>query len=280
MKRPVLPLFGLLLILFASVPAGVWAQVPGATTLSLNTTLHRLSPHSLTAAVQPFTSSPVSVTQADLHAFAHTTPGVYVAEALLPTSEPDLLAFELVHTVEPTYAPSPLDTLHMSPLEHVFWGRHGFFRGVGLFKTDQEHPVNDLRHIAKIRRTMLSWHQRLGLITVASMATTVIGGQLAISGHGSGLHKASLPFTIGLYATTATLALASPPKLIRGSGGLDTITFHKAFAVLHLAGMILTPMLAPEAGEGTWSRRHIHQDFGYATFAAFSAGVITVTLFQ
>jgi hypothetical protein len=78
----------------------------------------------------------------------------------------------------------------------------------------------------------------------------------------------------------SALALASPPKLVPSRGGLDTITFHKAFAVLHLAGMIVTPMLAPEADEGTWSRRHVHQTFGYATLAAFGAGMITVTFFR
>lgn len=174
---------------------------------------------------------------------------------------------------------SPIDTLRMSPLEHVFWGRHGLMRVTGLFPLDQERPVNDLRQLAKVRRKMLSTHQMLGLATVASMAVTVAGGQRAINGNGAGLHKASLPITIGLYSTTAALALASPPKLVRRSGGADTITFHKWFAAAHLTGMILTPMIAPRDGSSASDRRR-HQISGYSTFGAFTCGMLVVTVFN
>lgn len=176
---------------------------------------------------------------------------------------------------------SPLDTLHMSLLEKGFWGRRGLFRSLGIFKTDHEKPVNDLRRIVKIRRKMLSLHQTLGLVTVASMATTVIAGQAAFNGGNGNVHTTAVSFTIGLYTATAALAFASPPKLIRGGGGLDTITFHKIFAALHIAGMILTPMFAPDdEGGGSRSRLRTHQALGYATFAAFSAGMIVVTFFK
>jgi len=177
-----------------------------------------------------------------------------------------------------TAGPSPLDTLHMSPLEKIFWGRRGLFRATGLFKTDQEMPANDLRSISKLRRKMLKYHQALGLVTVASMAVTVIGGERAYDGKGSSLHTTSLPFTIGLYSTAAVLALSSPPKLLRGSGGIDTITFHKVFAVFHLAGMLITPMLAPDSPVG--DSADIHRILGYSTFAAFSAGMLIVTFFR
>ncbi|WP_457653396.1 hypothetical protein [Rhodocaloribacter sp.] len=177
---------------------------------------------------------------------------------------------------------SPLDTLHMSLLEKGFWGRHGLFRSLGIFKTDREKPVNDLRRIVKIRRKMLSLHQTLGLVTVASMATTVVAGQLAFNGGEGDFHTSFVSLTVGLYTATAALAFASPPKLIRGGGGLDTITFHKIFAALHIAGMILTPMFAPDDDEGGGSRSRLrtHQVLGYATFAAFSAGMIVVTFFK
>jgi hypothetical protein len=112
------------------------------------------------------------------------------------------------------------------------------------------------------------------------MTVTVIGGERAFDGHGNGLHEGSLPITIGLYATTATLALASPPKLVPERGGIDSITFHKALAALHLAGMIITPMLAEEADEGSSSGLDLHRTLGYATYAAFTAGMITVTFFH
>lgn len=181
----------------------------------------------------------------------------------------------------PTVSGSPIDTLDMSLLEKAFWSRHGLFRATHLFNTHPDDPVSDLRRIARIRRKMLSWHQVLGLATVASMTATVIGGQRAIEGKGSRLHTASLPVTIGLYSTTAALALASPPTLVPDRGGIDTITFHKAFAVLHLAGMILTPMIAPEFEHGeTEGDAQLHQIFGYATYGAFTAGMLTVMLFR
>jgi hypothetical protein len=43
-----------------------------------------------------------------------------------------------------------------------------------------------------------------------------------------------------------------------------------------MAGMILTPLLAPSDGEG----RVLHRALGYATFATFSAAMITVTFFR
>ncbi len=167
---------------------------------------------------------------------------------------------------------SPLDTLGMSTWERVWWGRGGVMRKVGLFPTHPDQPLDDLRQVAKVRRTMLKWHQTLGLVTVASMGTTVVAGQLAASGHGSGFHQATLPVTIGLYATTASLALLSPPKLVTfGGGGIDSITIHKWLAVAHIAGMLVTPLLGEDAGR-------THYAMGYATFATFSAAMLTVTL--
>ncbi len=169
-----------------------------------------------------------------------------------------------------------LDSLHMSPWERVWWGRKGLFRLSGLFPTHAD-PADDFRQIAGVRRWMLSKHQILGLATVAAMAGTVIGGQLAISGHDSKFHTTIAPITIGMYSATAALSLLAPPKLYSGgSGGVDTITIHKWLAVGHMLGMIVTPLLAP----GPDSRRRIHQIAGYSTFATFSAAMITVTFFR
>ena len=200
------------------------------------------------------------------------------AQLMVPTFSPLQRPESIVIQRADTTLGSPVDTLHMSPLEHVLWGSKGLFRKTGLFPLHPDSPADDLRQISQVRRKMLSWHQALGLATVASMTVTVVGGQRAINGNGSKLHTASLPFTIGLYATSATLALASPPKLIPPRGGIDSITFHKAFAVLHLAGMIITPMFAEEAEDGGEPRAH--QILGYATYGAFTAGMITVTFFR
>lgn len=194
-----------------------------------------------------------------------------VAQTLGLNSPADFLdAPALADTVR-----SPLDTLRMSTWERVWWGRRGLMRQVGLFPTHPDQPLDDLRQVAHVRRTMLKWHQTLGLVTVASMGTTVIAGQLAASGNGSGFHEATLPVTIGLYSTTAALALLSPPKPItldRG-GGIDSITIHRWLAVGHIAGMLITPLLGEDADTA-------HYAMGYATFATFSAAMLTVTLLR
>lgn len=174
---------------------------------------------------------------------------------------------------------SPVDTMQLSLLERAFWGRHGLMRTTHLFRLDEQNPRNDFRQMAHVRRKMLSTHQMLGLATAASMAVTVYGGQRAIDGHSSSLHKASLPFTIGLYTATAVLALASPPKLIPSRGGMDTITFHKYFAMLHMAGMVVTPLIAP-GGSDPMSVRRRHQISGYTTFGAFTGGIMVVTFLK
>ncbi|GEM_PF-5821700 len=242
-------------------------------------------PHCSHAAPPDSTAAPppeVRLTRVELR-MEMIHPGLTVRPASLV---PVRLAPAPTRSATPEWSPgvrdgSPLDTLHMSLLEKGFWGRHGLFRSLGIFKTDRDKPVNDLRRIVKIRRKMLSLHQALGLVTVASMATTVVAGQLAFNGGEGDFHTSAVSLTVGLYTATAALAFASPPKLIRGGGGLDTITFHKIFAALHIAGMILTPMFAPDdEGGGSRSRLRTHQALGYATFAAFSAGMIVVTFFK
>ncbi len=172
---------------------------------------------------------------------------------------------------------SPIDTLRMSPWERIFWSRGGLMRRTGLFPLDADRPVNDLRQVVQVRRRMLSLHQVLGLATVGVMGATVVAGQIAYNGNGSGLHKALIPITTGMYGATAALALLSPPKLLSRGGGWDTVKVHRWLAVLHVAGMILTPMLAPDDGEGN---RSLHRTLGYATFATFSTAMLVVTLFR
>jgi len=192
---------------------------------------------------------------------------------LLDLDSLDLESLDLTAFADTTV--SPLDTLSMSPWERIFWGRHGLARVTGLFPTHPETPTDDLRQIATVRRRMLGLHQTLGLVTVASMAATVVGGQVAVSTGHSGFHKATLPVTIGLYSTTAALALLSPPKLVSfEGGGIDSITLHRWLAVGHVAGMILTPLLAPDGVDDA----RVHQISGYATFGTFTAAMLVVTL--
>lgn len=174
-------------------------------------------------------------------------------------------------------APLTLDSLRMSAWERVWWGRRGVFRRTGLFPTHPGDPTADVRQIATVRRRMLGAHQLVGLATVGAMALTVVGGQIAYSTGDSGFHRATLPVTIGLYSTGAALAFLSPPRLVTGgSRRVDTVTVHRWLAVGHVAGMMLTPLLAPDDGDG----RALHRALGLATFATFSAAFVTVTFFR
>lgn len=175
---------------------------------------------------------------------------------------------------------SPVDTLRMSLWEGLFWKRHGLMRVTGLFPLDKDNSTNDLRQMAKTRRRMLSWHQKLGLLTMGSMALTLVSGQMALCGNNPGFHKTSVRITIGIYSATALFSLASPPKLVPKRGGVDTITFHKWFAALHVVGMIITPLINPSPGLDYQSKARRHQIAGYITFGAFTAGMLTVMLFR
>ena len=140
---------------------------------------------------------------------------------------------------------SPLDTLRMSRWERVWWGRGGLMRQVGLFPTHPDQPLDDLRQVAQVRRKMLKWHQTLGLVTVASMGTTVVAGQLAASGHGRGSTKRRSPSRSGCIPRPLRSRYSlRPSRSTSGGGGIDSITIHKWLAVGHVAGMLITPLLA------------------------------------
>lgn len=250
----------LLLLLVASAASaqpGVWAV--GA-----------LFPDSLWAAEALAEPAPVAGDSLVAAVTTRNTPPALVVDSLAVEA-----AARSVFAAARDSLVSPLDTLSMSVWERAWWGRHGMMRQVGLFPTHPDEPLDDLRQIATVRRRMLTWHQTLGLATVASMGATVIGGQIAASTGNHEFHEATLPVTIGLYSTTAALALLSPPKPItldRG-GGIDSITIHRWLAVGHVAGMIATPLLAEDAGQA-------HYIMGYTTMATFSAAMLAVTLLR
>lgn len=52
---------------------------------------------------------------------------------------------------------------------------------------------------------------------------------------------------------------------------------HRMLAVAHLAGMMITPMLAPEEQH---TQVRWHRALGVATFATFSTSMLVVILFH
>jgi hypothetical protein len=172
----------------------------------------------------------------------------------------------------------------MSFGETFFWGEHGLWRRLGI---SSELSPEVRKHELGLRRTMLTIHQISGFATVALMWTTAYYGQQVINGHTNlGNTKSNLATaTILAYSFTALMSLLSPPPLIRRDEE-GTIGTHKLLAWIHVAGMIITPILANNIKEripGTHQsflnldRAHVHQVAGYITTAVFTAAMITVT---
>jgi hypothetical protein len=171
----------------------------------------------------------------------------------------------------------------MSWMEKLLWGRDGIFRSGKLTPEKRKSELI-------LRRTMLTWHQRLGVTTWFLMASTVAAGQLTLNGNRRfrSWHGPLAEATIIGYAATGLLAILSPPPLVRRPGEHDTIFFHKILAFVHAAGMIALPFLANGI-----ARRHLrggirtpeqidlakaraHQITAYITFAAFTASILTI----
>lgn len=184
-------------------------------------------------------------------------------------------------TAQPVQAKLLPDNL--SFIERSFWGEHGLFRSTGLAPLTPESRKAELG----LRRTMLTAHQIGGFVTLAAMLTTCYYGQRVIDGRRDlGDTKSTLAgITVLSYSVTGLLALLSPPPMLRRDEQSTTNT-HKLLAWAHVAGMILTPILANnihERAPGThkqiWNmdKAHFHQVSGYITTALFTAAMLTVT---
>ncbi|MFZ0454467.1 MAG: hypothetical protein WCE54_22465 [Ignavibacteriaceae bacterium] len=171
----------------------------------------------------------------------------------------------------------------MSWMEKFLWGTHGIFRSGELTPQKRKSELT-------LRRTMLTWHQRLGITTWFLMSAAVLAGQLTLNGNRKyrDWHGPLADATIIGYSATALLAILSPPPLIRRSGEHDTVFWHKLLAYVHAAGMILLPILAnsivnrsrfngvrgPE--RFNMARARAHQITAYVTYTAFTASIITI----
>ncbi|MBW8886580.1 MAG: hypothetical protein JF616_02380 [Fibrobacteres bacterium] len=178
----------------------------------------------------------------------------------------------------------PLLPAIMSPGEKLMWGKNGLMRKIGAFPLTEESREKEM----SLRRTMLTVHEIGGFITLASMLTTVVYGQLTLNGNLSlgETHQAWATATIISYFTTASLSLLSPPPMVRRNEW-NTVSIHKGLAIIHFTGMILTPLLADgiaqeERGSSSPAKinrdkAHIHQISGYITTATFAAAMMVIT---
>lgn len=136
------------------------------------------------------------------------------------------------------------------------------------------------------RSHMLKVHQDLGLITVAPLVATVVTGAFA-GGKATGsrdrdLHAALGSATAGLYFSSAYFAIFAPK--IHGTKTEGNIKLHKALALIHGPGMILTPILGEMAfsqrsqGERVHGIARAHGQVAIVTAGAYGLAVLSVSL--
>ncbi len=187
--------------------------------------------------------------------------------------EKNTLSFDSFAETQPKLLPDK-----MSFMERGLWGENGLVRKLGIAS-----PLTpDVReHELKIRRFMLTAHQIGGFTTLGLMIAAAYFGQRVIDGHMNlgDTHQALVTATIFSYSLTGLLAILSPPPLIRRDEE-STTTLHKTLAWIHVAGMVVTPILGSLIGgrrHFNIDKAHYHQIAGYITTAVFATSMIVVT---
>jgi hypothetical protein len=136
------------------------------------------------------------------------------------------------------------------------------------------------------RTHMLKIHQRLGLITIAPLAATLIisakAGGRQTSSTDRDVHTLLGSVTTDLYFTSAYFAIRAPR--IPGTKTRGPIRLHKTLAWIHGPGMILTPILGEMAfaeksrGERVHGIASLHGPVAIVTAGAFGLAVASVSL--
>jgi len=148
----------------------------------------------------------------------------------------------------------------------------------------------DLSRSLSRRRDFLRLHQLGGFATIATLAATVVVGQLNYADkYGGGgdtgkyrtAHQVLAYGASGIFAATGILALLAPSPFEKPLR-LDTATLHKVSMLVSTAGMASEIVLGivTSRSEGRISQRDFalaHQIIGYTTLAATTAGFLVFT---
>lgn len=162
---------------------------------------------------------------------------------------------------------------HMIITQRLLWGEKGLMRSFNAFELTPEKRAKEL----KLRRTMLVTHQILGVVTSLGMIGQGYVGSKLINGDQGikDLHEGlAAGVNIG-YFTTTSLALFSPPKMLNERKGYSSIKMHKYLAIIHMAGMIATNILA-EQTEGNPRIQKLHRAAAFTAFGAFLAAEVII----
>ena len=171
----------------------------------------------------------------------------------------------------------PLLPSKMLFTQRAFWGPKGLLRVLNVAPLTAESRSKELN----VRRTMLVTHQIGGFVTLAGfVAQGLLGAKLY---HAQGedyvntkrWHQRTATFINVSYGTTLALSLLTPPPIIGSRRGLSTIKLHKYLAVMHLAGMVATNVLAGMIQEN-YQLKPYHRAAAYTTFVTYAASVIAL----
>ncbi|SDL42995.1 hypothetical protein [Siphonobacter aquaeclarae] len=192
-------------------------------------------------------------------------------------AQPDSSGDDLLKTLVDTASRPALLPPKMIVTQRLLWGSKGFMRTTGMAPLTPEGRAHEL----KIRRSMLVSHQVAGFVTLAGFIAQGIVGAKLYNATGSEYSRLkSTHETIGTavnitYTTTALLSLFAPPRMVSERRGFSSIKLHKYLAVVHIAGMIATNVLASSL-EGHPELKPYHRAAAYTTFGAFAASVIAI----
>lgn len=152
--------------------------------------------------------------------------------------------------------------------QSLLWGKNGLFRKTGIYPLNIENREKEL----KIRKTMLTAHQVLGYVTLASMiAQGIIGGKL-YNGQDDlyNTHKTMGNIVNVGYFTGAGLSLFAPPPLINKKvKGFNSIKAHKILATIHFSSMVATNYYKDKNKDN-------HKAAAYTAFASYATAVLVI----
>jgi len=153
--------------------------------------------------------------------------------------------------------------------QSLLWGKKGLFRKTGISPLNLENRQKEL----KIRKTMLTTHQAIGYLTLASMiAQGIIGGKLYNGDESLRSTHNTMGKVVNIgYFTGAGLSLFSPPPLInkKKSKGFDSVKAHKILATVHFSAMVAT-------NHYKYRDKKVHKAAAYTAFASYATAVIVL----
>lgn len=189
------------------------------------------------------------------------------------TAATDLLAGLTDSTETPALLPHK-----MIFTQRIFWGPKGLLRTMKIAPLTAEGRAHEL----KVRRTMLIAHQIGGFVTLAGFIAQGLLGAKLYKAVGQEYvdtkrwHERTATFINISYGTTLALSLTAPPPVIGARKGFTSIKLHKYLAIVHLAGMVTTNILAHMIDRQPELKPY-HRAAAYTTFGAYAVSVLALT---